>query len=358
MAGTLTVTAHASGLDPDLESNYVGTTRSPGRASFAVDAKRTYYLRIEMPREYAPRQVDVATSLQSVTGQSAGADRRRSVSDRPAQRVLWDMKYCLAVAIAVVMSSACGSSPTAPVSQNTPTPSGPTPPVAPATSYRVTGVVMDEGGSPMAGAPVDVLAPALRFTTRTDGGGAYSVENVPGSSAFAGVAGVFALVFASAPGHWENVQLLPVGSSGDVSRHMRLRQIRRITTGDSIVLTMDAYSSLVGERPTEDFDGNVSMSWELRTIQERFIVDNVDAGRLFVNSDDGDDHSGYPFILACRIASAGCVEFYDSGLGGIDGAQRQISFNVSGGGSYEISVRVPPRPDVSRRYTIRTFRTP
>ena len=194
-------------------------------------------------------------------------------------------------------------------------------------------------------------SPTLRVTTRTDGGGAYALENIPSVGGFAPQSGVSAVVVASAPDHWENTQSLPIGLNSDISRDLRLRRIKRVSTGDSIVLQMDAYSSLLGEYPDEDWVGNPITVWGLTTIQERFILDNHEAGRLSIQADDGDDGSGYPFIHACRVTPSGCEPHWPF-------AQQQLSLSVNGGDRYEVSIRVPPRPDTPRRYAIRTFRTP
>ncbi len=256
----------------------------------------------------------------------------------------------------MVLVSACGSNPATPLPPDTsgptpPAPGQPQPPAAIPASYRVSGVVSDESGSPIAGASVEVRSSALRLTTRTDGGGAYAIENVPSGVGLAGAVGVFALVTASAPDHWENVQLLATVTNPELTRNLRLRRMRRISTGESIVLTMDAYSSLLGEYATEDFDGAPTTALGLTTIQERFIIDNHEAGRLFIQADHGDDGSGYPYIHVCRVQLSGCQPHFDF-------AQRSLSLNIGGGERFEVSIRVPPRPDSPRRYTIRTFRTP
>ena len=256
--------------------------------------------------------------------------------------------HVLAIAT-ILLSAACGSSPVTP--QQTPAPS-PSPSPSPIFSnYRLTGVVMDAGGSPIAGALIAFQSSAGRDITRTDSAGAYAVENIPHTVGFAGLIGALGVVTASAPGHWENIQAVMTAGSAEVTRNLRLRRVVGITTGESIVLTMDADSSLVGEVVAED--GDFPPYWELRTIREKFVVNNVEAGRLHVQGDNANDGSGYPFIEACRVWPLGC-----SWAGGSRNSQRTVSFNVGGAEQYEITVTVPSRPDHPRRYTMTTLRTP
>ena len=253
-------------------------------------------------------------------------------------------KHLVLAMVAVALFVACGSNPATPVPPDSP--GGPAVPDAPATNYRITGLV-DDGNSPIAGALITVESSAGRDITRTDSAGVYVAENVPYANAFGGMVGAIGVVSASAPGYWNTLQAIPSGTSSDVTRNLRLRRVVGINTGDLVVLTMDANSSLIGAVIDEDYG---TTRWELRTVEERFIVNNVEAGRLFVSADDGDDHSGYPNIYACRIIPGGCLD--------VGWATRTHSFNISGGEQFEISVRVPPRPDAPRRYTVKTFRTP
>ncbi len=256
------------------------------------------------------------------------------------------MKHHVLAIATILLSAACGSSPVTP--QQTPAPSpSPTPTFS---NYRLTGVVMDEGGSPIAGALIAFQSSTGRDITRTDSAGAYTVENIPHTFGFAGLIGALGVVTASAPGYWENIQPAMAAGSAEVTRNLRLRRVIGINTGGSIVLTMDDNSSLVGEVVAPD--GDFPPYWELRTIQEKFVVNNVEAGRLFVQGNNADDGSGYPFIEACRVWPLGC-----SWAGGGRYAQQSMSFNVGGVEQYEITVSVPARPGAPRRYTMTTFRT-
>ena len=247
----------------------------------------------------------------------------------------------------IVLCSACGSSPVTPQQTPSPSPS----PVPTFSNYRLTGVVMDDGGSPIAGALIAFQSSAGRDVTRTDSAGAYAVENIPHTSGFAGLNGALGVVTASAPGYWETIQAAMAAGSSEVIRNLRLRRVIGISTGDSIVLTMDDNSSLFGEVVAED--GDFPPYWELKTIREKFVVNNVDTGRLFVQGDSADDGSGYPFIEACRVTPFGCTW-----VGGSRFSQRSVSFNIGGPAQYEITVSVPPRQGAPRRYTMTTFRTP
>lgn len=139
-----------------------------------------------------------------------------------------------------------------------PTPTSPTLPTPPPSSGRLqmSGRVLDQNGTPVSGAGVEVdyasgggvssppshcpgIANFCWLVTRTNDLGEYSVEFEPRPWAGRGLG----YVYSFHPGYEVDVQWVPTGSSPAV-RDMRLRPTRSIPAGESIVVSVDATSSL------------------------------------------------------------------------------------------------------------------
>ena len=148
-----------------------------------------------------------------------------------------------------------------------PTPTSPIPPTPPANSGRLqmSGRVLDQNGTPVSGALVEVDYPAggtssnppshcpgfgfCWLVTRTNNLGEYSVEfephprpgricgAVPASSCGLG------FVYSFHDGYEVDVQWVPIGFSPAV-QDLRLRPSRSISAGASTVVLVDATSSL------------------------------------------------------------------------------------------------------------------
>ena len=172
----------------------------------------------------------------------------------------------------------------------TPTsPTLPTPPTPPADSGRLqlSGRVQDQNGTPLPGALVEVdyssaggvsrppsncppaVPPFCWLATRTNGLGEYSVEFEPRPWPGHGLGYVYAL----RDGYEVDVQWVPTSSSPAV-RDMRLRPTRSIRAGESIVVSVDAASSLCTD--LEDL-------WALNSRCEIVVIESG-AGMLHVEA--------------------------------------------------------------------------
>src|SRR5688572_32048208 len=134
--------------------------------------------------------------------------------------------------LCALLTAACGSSPTAPSSTVSAAPSPspppsptPAPPTAPAaTSFRVTGVVTDETGTPLHGLPLHFEFAAGDFasvpelpcnsycTISTDAAGRYELSFKAIPISFYGSPIVAGLVHTWREGYQPVVQLLPLGT--------------------------------------------------------------------------------------------------------------------------------------------------
>ena len=154
-----------------------------------------------------------------------------------------------------------------PSDQASPVPTSPTmsaPPIQPASSARLqlSGRVLDQNGAPMSGVLVEVdyrpaggasnppshcpFADFCWFVTRTNDRGEYSVEFEP--AIWRGRVGArdfgFGYIYSFHDGYEVDVQWVPTTGSPRVVRDMRLRPTRSIRAGESIVVSVDAASSL------------------------------------------------------------------------------------------------------------------
>lgn len=166
-----------------------------------------------------------------------------------------------ACALVVLLASACSRSDEA-SSLPTPTsPTLPTPPISPVHGERLqlSGRVLNQNGAPMSGVLVEVdyapaggvsnppshcpLAAFCWLVTRTNGLGEYSVEFYARTWPERGWPRELGFVYSFHEGYEVDVQWVPTGSSPAV-RDLRLRPTRSIPAGQSIVVSVDATSSL------------------------------------------------------------------------------------------------------------------
>jgi hypothetical protein len=168
------------------------------------------------------------------------------------------------LALGLLLSGACGSTPTSPstpIPSPTPTPS-PTPAPAPSSPVvtHLNGRVTDEAGSPLSGILVAVdysggggsssppsncpgFATFCWLATRTNGGGFYEAEFLLNPKPL-GV-GVHGYIYTVDEGYETNVQPLPFGSN--VVHNLRLRRPRQIDVGQSMAVTVEPDSSLCSD---------------------------------------------------------------------------------------------------------------
>jgi hypothetical protein len=169
---------------------------------------------------------------------------------------------CRAACVLLVsLATACSPSDEASPLRTATSPTLPTPPTVPANSGRLqlSGRVLNQNGAPVAGALVEVdyapaggastppshcpLAGFCWLATRTNALGEYSVEFEARTWPERGWPRELGFVYSFHEGYEVDVQWVPTGSSPAV-RDMRLRPTRSIPAGESIVISVDATSSL------------------------------------------------------------------------------------------------------------------
>lgn len=169
---------------------------------------------------------------------------------------------CRAACVLLVsLTSACSSSEEASPRPTPTAPTQPTAPTPPASSPRLqlTGRVLDQNGAPVPGTLVEVdyasaggdsnppshcpIRPFCWLATKTNDLGEYSVEFAPQVWPQRGWPGELGFVYSFREGFDVDVQWVPMNSSPAV-QDLRPRPTRSIRAGDSIVVSVDATSSL------------------------------------------------------------------------------------------------------------------
>jgi hypothetical protein len=201
----------------------------------------------------------------NATGQPVG--RQQGGVMRGTRRSRWIILMCRAACVLLAsLASACSPSDEASPRPTPTSPTLPTPPL-PSVGVRVqlSGRVLDQNGTPMSGALVEVdyspagavstppsrcpLTDFCWLVTRTNALGEYSVEfdartwprricgAAPASSCGLG------FVYSFHDGYEVDVQWVPTGSS-PVVQDLRLRPTRSISAGASTAVSVEATSSL------------------------------------------------------------------------------------------------------------------
>jgi hypothetical protein len=169
------------------------------------------------------------------------------------------------IAMAVLAFGACNGGPSPPA----PTPATPRPgPIG----THLSGTVIDDNGSPVVHADVTVqdFFGHKQATTSTNADGRYEVVfETPTAS------GLVTLIHTGG-GEYEHlyVQVLP-SETADIVKNLRVRRIRTMEAGESILLSIDRDSSLA-------FDGDEWMV--LDKVWEKLRVNVADAGTLTVDA--------------------------------------------------------------------------
>ena len=154
------------------------------------------------------------------------------------------------VVLLVIVASACGGS--------NPLPSAPsTPSVGPTSTFHVTGIATEDDGNPVAGANITVqpwvnsvqLRPLPSVVVVTDGAGFYRLDFNANSDRV----GFVATVKAESPGHdtaYYNIRP-EVSTSQNASQNIHLYRIKRISAGESTVLTVVPGDTFCGSNSSE-----------------------------------------------------------------------------------------------------------
>jgi hypothetical protein len=143
------------------------------------------------------------------------------------------------VVLLLISASACGGSNTSPAAPSTPSPA-PTPTTT--STFHVTGIATEDDGNPVAGATVTILNTSV--ARMTDGSGFYSLD----FDAHRGAGGDVGWVKAESAGHDLSYNaLIPASGSQNVSQNIHIYRIKRITAGESTVLTVVLGDTMCGD---------------------------------------------------------------------------------------------------------------
>ena len=207
----------------------------------------------------------------------------------------------LSMAVFMVALGCEDRSPSAPlpvVTENTtPTPT-PTP-----TRYNLSGIVTHDAGSPVANAQLELYYDNTFKTakTSTDARGHYSIAFETQHTAFDGNARVVGAIYYTGGGEYENyyVQAVPWGTA-DIVKNLRLRRVQTVNAGESIVISIDADSSLA-------YDGEdaLRMDWG---VSEKFRIRVADAGTLTVTTRPALSGPFPELAVYCRYVADNCLD--------------------------------------------------
>jgi len=151
------------------------------------------------------------------------------------------------VVLLLISASACSGS--------NPSPTAPSTPSAATSTFHVTGIATEDDGNPVAGANITVQpwvdsvqksVPSVEVVT--DGAGFYRLDFDANRDA----GGFIARVKAESPGHdtaYYNIRQLP--TSQNASQNIHLYRIKRISVGESTVMTLLTSDSLCGSNTSE-----------------------------------------------------------------------------------------------------------
>jgi hypothetical protein len=182
------------------------------------------------------------------------------------------------------------SSPTSPVSSAASArPGSPPPPSPTVVRYRVSGVVTDDTGAPIAGVPLELdyprggnfASPPARcipqagcfISTSTNDRGEYAVSFEPGLGWVFNADGA-GLIYSLRDGFEHDIQLLPRGAP-DIQQPLRLRRVRTVSAGQPITVSIERDSALCSD--LEDW-------WLLTNRCEVVTVLTGEAGTLTVEA--------------------------------------------------------------------------
>lgn len=154
--------------------------------------------------------------------------------------------------LAISLAAACdGPTRTTPISP-TSSPAGgvPTPPRV-TVPLQLTGTITDESGGPVPGATVGIWGDyEILWPTQTDAAGGYRISFTafPGSAHFpgldpAGTENSVAIAIVNAPGYEQHSRHV-IGTTPDLVENIQLQAVKRISAGESAVLTMTRDAAL------------------------------------------------------------------------------------------------------------------
>ena len=259
------------------------------------------------------------------------------------------MKTLPVAVLVLAVSWACGSSPIKP---DTPDGQSPAPQEPAPTLYQVSGAVIDENGSAVTNASVEVIypgpdesQPTLLYTTRvirtqTGADGRYNVSFEARSPRFLGNANVIGMVRSR-----NDTQLLP-GGVADIVRDLHYHHVPTIDAGGSIAVSIEPDSSRLVVLAASDFF-KTSNPFDLNRLRETFRIVVGGSGTLTVGVQSG---IGATLQAHCSSGPEECgyVTFTQS--------SGSISGHVQAGTIYEVNVSIPSAM-APQRYELTTSLT-
>jgi len=251
-------------------------------------------------------------------------------------------RISLPVAFLIVALGCEVRSPSAPQPELTET-LAPTPSTSPI-RYNLSGIVTDDDGLPVVNAQLELYHDNTFKTakTSTDARGHYSItfETVFGN--FDGNPRVVGAIYYTGGGDYENnyVQAVPWGTA-DVVKNLRLRRVRTINAGESVVISIEDDSSLA-------YDGDDYLRMD--SLWEKFHVRVADAGILTVDARPAE--GTVPRLdIACRFVIDNCLGSHFVNGPIVPGKSSRF---VNANSLFEIRLAIPT-PMAPQRYKVSTF---
>ena len=239
----------------------------------------------------------------------------------------------LPVAVLILALGCGGDSPSTPTRNITPAPAPAPAPVS--MRYHVSGIVIDDNGSPIANAEVVVenLRGYKHATTSTNAGGYYQMVFETGTPAAD-------LLIHAGGGEYEHYFVqAPWGSAGIV-KNLRLRRIRTFEAGQSIVVSIDPDSSLA-------YDGEDW--WAFHMVWEKLHVRVADAGTLTIDARPAEGDIIPSLAVFCVYVTDNCLfDWVKAPL-----ASGTASLSVKANSLFELRVAIPS-PTAPQRYEFAT----
>ena len=249
---------------------------------------------------------------------------------------------CRVVLMAMALTAvACGRAGTAPPASPTPLAAAVPSPPRQSIAFDMTGVVADDEGAPVPGAHIAVQLDYEDLASMlTDASGAYKVNftGVPGSNHLSpkdppGTEDAVAFAVVEATGYEPYARYI-LGADPHLIENIRLHRIKRITAGDSAVLTVAADDTVC---VTDAWPGRELICGTLRVV----VPSN---GTMSVEAVPTQAASGFPIL-----------EVY----GGGTGAPRTnpTAFRVAAGTEYTVKVEVASGLLASQSFVVKTSMT-
>jgi len=190
-------------------------------------------------------------------------------------------------------------------------------------------MVTDDNDSPVANAQLTQYYDNSFKTakTSTDGRGYYSIVFESALGSYDGNAAVVGAIFYTGGGDYENyyVQAVPWGTA-DIVKNLHLRRVRNMNAGQSLVVSIDADSSVA-------YDGEdwLKMDWRW----EKFHLRVADAGTLKVTARTASGGIFPEIAVFCLYVGDNCLSRW------VDAPPGTAARRVEANSVFEIRLAIP-----------------